>query len=73
MRRAQHVEPHAFEMRLGFHQLFQRADTERDVLHPGRCVLVAAHVRLGRQFEEGQHIAIPGIEENMHVRIMLAG
>jgi uncharacterized protein YqfB (UPF0267 family) len=26
-----------------------------------------------RQFEKGQHIAVPGIEENVHVRIIGAG
>jgi len=42
---------------------------EGDVLHPGRRVGVAAHGRLRGQLKEGQHIALPCVEENVHVRV----
>ncbi len=73
MRRAEHVEAHVFEMGLGRHQLVHGADAKGDMLHPLRRVPVPVHVGLGRQFEKGQHIAVPGIQEDMHVRIMRAG
>ena len=72
MRRAEHVEAHAFEVGLGRHQLIHGADTEGDMLHPLRRVPVTVHVRLGGQFKKGEHIAVPGIQEDMHVRIMRA-
>ena len=46
-------------------------DLEGDVLHPFRRVVVAVHLRLGRQLEEGEHIAAAGVEEHVHVGIGL--
>jgi hypothetical protein len=43
------------------------------VLHPGRGVAVTVHRRLRRQFEEGQHVAVAGVEEHVHVRVRRLG
>ena len=73
MRRPQHIDAKAFEMRLGGVQLLKAAQPQRNMLHPDRRVGVPPHLRLFRQLEKGQHIAIPRIEENVHVRIIRTG
>jgi hypothetical protein len=54
---------------LGGQQVVHAADLEGDVLHPLRCVAVASHGRRVGQLEEGQHVALPGVQEHVHVGI----
>src|SRR3546814_6562534 len=46
---------------------------EREMLDPLGRILVAPHVGLARQLEKGEDIAVPGVEEDVHVRVVLAG
>ena len=48
-------------------------DLEGDVLDPFRRVRVAPHLGPGRQFEERQHVAVPGIQEQVHVGVGFVG
>ena len=43
------------------------------MLNPRRGGLVAAHRRLVGQLKERNDVAVPGFEEDVHVRIVLAG
>ena len=70
---AQDLDAPGFEMFLEVNQFRPVLDLEGDVLDPGRRVRVAAHFRFRRQLEEGEHVAHPGIEEDMHVGVGLMG
>ena len=43
------------------------------MLDPGGGILVAPHLLLVGQLEEGEDVVVPGIEEDVHVGIVLAG
>ncbi len=66
-------EPLGLGPRFGGHQFIDAVDLEGDVLNPFRRILVTAHDLLVRQFEEGEHIAPAGVEEDVHVGVVLAG
>ena len=42
------------------------------MLYPFWCVAVTVHIGLFRQFKKGEHIVIPRIQKDMHVRIISA-
>ena len=73
MRGAEHVDAEALDVFLGGEKLFLAADLEGEVLDPGGRVLVAAHVLLGGQLEEGEHVTVTRVEEHVHVGIVVAG
>ena len=73
MRRAEDVEAERLKVRLGGVQFVEAAEAQGDVLDPDGRVRVAAHFGLLGQLEEGEHVAVPGIEEDVHVRIIGAG
>src|SRR3546814_6678942 len=43
------------------------------MLDPLRRILVAAHVGLVGQFEKGEDVAVPRVEEDVHIGIIFAG
>src|SRR6056297_831111 len=66
---ADNLNPVRFQSRLGRFQVVQTLQLEGNVLDPGRRVFVPYHCRLGRQFKECQNIAVPGVQEYVHVRV----
>ena len=58
---------------LGGQQLLHAVHFHRQVLDPGRGVVVAVHGRLRGQFEKRQHIAVTGIEKHVHIRVRRLG
>jgi hypothetical protein len=63
------VDALGLEPGLGLFQLLHAVDLEGDVLHPGRRVLVAPHGGRVGQLEEGQHVAVAGVHEQVHVGV----
>src|SRR3546814_7722773 len=73
MRRAEHVDAVRDQMLFGGDELVIAADLEGEMLDPLRRILIAAHVGLVRQLEKGEDIAIPRVEEDVHIGIIFAG
>jgi hypothetical protein len=61
--------PDASRRALVSSSVLHAVDLEGDVLHPFRGVLVAPHRRRVRELEEGQHVAVAGIHEQVHVGV----
>jgi hypothetical protein len=66
---ADHLDAIGLHALLDLLQGLLAVDLEGDVLHPGRGIDVAPHGRRIGDLEEGQHIALPGIEEHVHVGV----
>ena len=73
VRHAKNINAIGLEMLLVLEQLRPILDPKGDVLHPRRRIGIAAHLGLGRQLEEGEHVALSRVEENVHVGIGLLG
>jgi len=71
--RTDHLQPARLGSGLGGQQAVVITHLEGDVLHPGRRRLVAAHLGLVGQLEEGKHVAAARIQEHVHVGIVGAG
>ena len=71
--RAQHMDPIGFKLGLCLQHFFHALHLQRKVLGPLGRVHVPTHRGLGGQFKEGQHIAAPCVQEDMHIGIRLLG
>ena len=73
MGRAQHIDTQALDVIFRGEQFVFTTHPEREMLDPGGRVAIAVHFLLLRKFEERQDVAVPRIEEDVHIRVVFAG
>ena len=70
--RPQNLDSLSLDMHLRRKKRLQVRHLQREVLHPSRCAIVSAHLRLVREFKEREDVARAGIEKNVQIRVELA-